>query len=51
MGADGAEGLSATGDGGQTVISLTPDINGTGSDSLLDSSLSTLLKKKKKMIQ
>ena len=49
MGADSAEGLSATGDGGQ--ISLTPDINGTGSDSLLDSSLSTFLKKKKKKIQ
>ena len=47
MGADGAEGLSATGGVGQTVISLTPDINGTGSDSLLDSSLSTFLKKKK----
>ena len=35
--------------GGQTVISLTPDINGISSDSLLDSSLSTFLEEKKKI--
>ena len=40
-----AEGSSAIGNGGQAAISLTPDIGGTGSDSLLDSILSTLLKK------
>ena len=39
------EGLSAVGDGGQTAISLMPDADGTGSGSLLDSILSTLLKK------
>ena len=44
MGDGRAEGLSATGDGGQAAISLTPDIDGTGSGSLLDSVLSTLLK-------
>ena len=32
------------GDGGQAAISLTPDVNGPGSGSLLDSVLSTLLK-------
>ena len=45
MGDGGAEGSSATGDGGQAEMSLMPDIDGTGSDSLLDSILSTLLKK------
>ena len=40
MGDGRAEGLSAIGDGGQAVISLTPDIDVTGSDSLLDSILS-----------
>ena len=35
---------STTGDGGQSAISLMPDINGTGSGSLLDSIPSTLLK-------
>ena len=40
-----AEGSSAVGDGGQAAISLTPDIDGTGSGSLLDSILSTLWKK------
>lgn len=45
MGGDGrAEGSSTTGDGGQSAISLMPDINGTGSGSLLDSVPSTLLK-------
>ena len=37
---------SATGDGGQAAISLTPDVDGTGSGSLLNSILSTLLKKR-----
>ena len=45
MGDGGAEPLSATGDGGQTAISFMPDIDGTGSGSLLDSILSTFLKK------
>ena len=40
-----AEGLSAIGDGGQAITSLMPDIDGTGSGSLLDSIPSTLLKK------
>ena len=35
-----AEGSEATGDRGQAAASLTPDVDGTGSDSLLDSSLS-----------
>ena len=46
MGDGRAEGSSAIGDGGQTAISLTPDTDGTGSGSLLDSILSTLLKKR-----
>ena len=37
------EGLSAIGDGGQTAISFTPDIDGKSSVSLLDSILSILL--------
>ena len=45
MGDDKAEGSSAIGDRGQAAISLTPDIDGRGSGSLLDSILSTLLKK------
>ena len=40
------EGSSATGDGGQAAISLTPDVDDTGSGSLLDSILSTLFKKR-----
>ena len=40
-----AEGSSAIGDGGQAAISLMPDADGTGSGSLLDSVLSTLLRK------
>ena len=40
-----AEGSSAIGDGGQAAISLMPDADGTGSGSLLDSVLSTHLKK------
>lgn len=38
-----AEGLSATGGGGQAAISLTPDVGSTGSYSLLVSILSTIL--------
>ena len=45
MGDGRAEGSSAIGDGGQAAISLTPDVESTGSGSLLDSILSTLLKK------
>ena len=45
MGDGRAEGSSAIGDGGQAAISLLPDVDGTGSGSLLDSILSTLLKK------
>ena len=45
MGDARAEGSPAIGDGGQAAIALTPDIDGTGSGSLLDSILSTLLKK------
>ena len=40
-----AEGSSAIGEGGQAAISLMPDADGTGSGSLLDSVLSTLLRK------
>ena len=46
MGDGRAEGLSAIGDRGQGAISLTPDVDGPGSGSLLDSILSTLLKKR-----
>ena len=45
MGDGRAEGSSAIGDGGQATISLTPDIDGTDSGSLLDSILYTVLKK------
>ena len=45
MGNDRAEELSAIGDEGQAAISLKPDVHGTGSNSMLDSILSTLLKK------
>ena len=45
MGDGRAEGSSAIGDGGQAAIPLTPDVDGTGSGSLLDAILSTLLKK------
>ena len=44
MGDGRAEGLSAMGDGRQAAISLTPEVDGTGSGSLLDSILSTFLK-------
>ena len=43
VGDGGAEGSSAIGDGGQAAVSLTPDVDGTGSGSLLGSVLSTLL--------
>ena len=46
MGDGRAEGSSAIGDGGQAAISLMPDVDGTSSGSLLDSLLSTLLKKR-----
>ena len=36
MGDSRAEGLSATGDGGQAKGSLTPDTDGMGSGSLLE---------------
>ena len=36
MGDGRAEGLSATGDGGQAAISLMPDADGTGYGSLLE---------------
>ena len=42
---EGRTGLSATGDGGQAATSLMPDADGSGSGSLLDLILSTLLKK------
>ena len=45
MGDGRAEGLSAIGDRGQAAISFMPDVDGTGSGSLLDSVLSTLLRK------
>ena len=45
MGDGRAEGSSAIRDGGKVVMSLTPDVDGTGSGPLLDSILSTLLKK------
>ena len=45
MGDGRAEGWSAIGEGGQAAISLTLDVDGTGSGSLLVSILSTLLKK------
>ena len=40
------EGSSPTGDGGRAATSLMPDADGTGSDSSMDSTLSTLLKKR-----
>ena len=46
VGGGRAEGPSAIGDWGQAAVSLTPDVDGTGSGSLLDSILSTLLKKR-----
>ena len=40
-----AEGSSALEAGGQAAVSLTPDADGTGSGSLMDSILHVLLKK------
>ena len=45
MGYGRAEGSSAIGDRGQAAISLMPDVDGTGSGSLLDSIQSIFLKK------
>ena len=45
MGDGRAEGSSAIGDRGQAAMSLTPEVDGTGSGSLLDLILSTLLNK------
>ena len=42
MGDGRAEASSATGDAGQDAISLMPDVDGTGSGSLLDSILSVV---------
>jgi len=39
------EGSRAIGDGAQAAVSLTPDVDGTGVSSLLDSILSTRLKR------
>ena len=36
MGDGGAEGSSAIGDRGQAAISLSPEVDGTGSGSLLE---------------
>ena len=44
--AEGSSTIVTISDGGQAAISLTPDVDGTGSGSLLDSILSTLLKKR-----
>ena len=44
MGDRRAEGSSVIGDGGKAAISVTPDIVGTSSGSLLGSVLSVLLK-------
>ena len=45
MGDGTAEGSSAIGDGGRTLISFIPDVDGIRSASLLDSILSALLKR------
>ena len=45
MGDGRAERSPTIGDREQGTISLVPDVNGTGSGSLMDSILSTLLKK------
>ena len=51
MGHGRAEGSSAIGDGGQAAISFTPEVDGTGSGSLLDSILSGLLGKQSSEIR
>ena len=45
MGDGRVEGSAAAGDGGPAAIAPTPDADGTGSGSLLDSILSTLFRK------
>ena len=45
VGVGRAAGSSAVGDRGQAAVSLTHDVDGTGSGPLLDSVLSTLLKR------
>ena len=50
MGDGRAEGSSAIVDGGQAAISLMSYADGTGSGSLLDSILSTLLKKNVRVV-
>ena len=45
VGDGSAEGWSAIGGGGQNAVSSMPDVDGTGSFSLLDSLLSTLFDK------
>ena len=45
MGDGKAEGSSTTGVRRQVIISLMPDIDDTGSGSLMDLNISTLLKK------
>ena len=45
MGDGRAEGSPAVGDGGQALVSFTPNVDGTGSGSLLGSILFTLLEK------
>ena len=45
MGEGRDEGSSAVGDGGQAAISLMPDVDGTGSGSLLESDASSHLGK------
>ena len=47
VGESRVERSSAIGDRGQAAISLSPEVDGTGSGSLLNSILSTLLRKKK----
>ena len=46
MGDGRTERSSAIGDAAQAAVSLTPDVDGTGSGSFLYSILSTLLKKR-----
>ena len=46
MGDGRAEGATAVADPGQAAIPFPPDVDRTGSGSLLDSVLSTLLKRR-----
>ena len=45
MGDGRAEGSSTIGDEGQAAVTFMPDVDGTGSGSLLDSILFAVLKK------